>query len=76
MKEIFPFIYEVEAVDDLTYDVIKEYGLTFAKNFSKAMKKIEDYYGSALVSCNLFGLEEGETLTISEEVYNQINKEI
>lgn len=56
---MYPVEYIVTIWDDLTNkeEVVK--GITFAKNYTEAMSKIEDYYGNEIIDIKMFMLEEG-----------------
>lgn len=56
---MYPVEYIVTIWDDLTNkeEVVK--GITFAKNYTEAMSKIEDYYKDGIIDIKLFMLEEG-----------------
>lgn len=54
MSSVYLFKYEVE----VNYENTKYHGVTFAKDYGKAAKNIESYYGDELVTMKLFCMEE------------------
>lgn len=62
MSSVYPFEYEVE----VSYENTKYHGVTFAKNYGKAAKNIENYYGDELVTIKLFCMEEQSVYEFEE----------
>lgn len=71
MSSVYPFEYEVE----VSYENTKYHGVTFAKNYGKAAKNIENYYGDELVTMKLFCMEE-QSVYEFEETQSEWNHSI
>ena len=65
---MYPFEYEVE----VGYKNEKCHGITFAKDYGKAAKNIESYYGDELVTMKLFCMEE-QSIYEFEETQSEWN---
>ena len=69
-REVGPYIYRVKLYLDYAedgYEYETKAGVTFASTWSKAMKHIEDYYGTELIAVE--GLDELEAYRVLELPY-------
>lgn len=74
---MYPFTYKVTYLNDFNTPSTPETieGMGFAKNYAKAAKKIEDYYGSDLISIDkIFLLDEASVLELPTDVIERIEK--
>ena len=67
---MYPFLYKVNYWDELKDNYPKVCGVTFAENYTEAMKNIESYYGDTITEIeSLICLEESTILEIPQTMY-------
>ena len=76
---MYPFIYKVEVIDELTDDrrIFRESGVVYADSFNEAAQKLEVYYGTDNIVevQQLLPLEDDPIVLPEEVVTGLINEE-
>lgn len=72
----YPFLYKVNYFDEFNTTYPKVCGITFAEDYTQAMKNIESWYGDTIVEIeSLFCLEDSTILEIPQTTYNILKKD-
>lgn len=62
-----PYIYKVTVFNEVSEQVEKVAGVTFASKFSEAVHNLENHYGDTLIDIHIDELEEAEVLEFPVE---------
>lgn len=68
---MYPVEFKVKFWDDIAGKEETSHGVTIAENWAEAMTNIESYFGSDLISAQLFMLDEGSCY-IFEDSNNEL----